>query len=100
MSCRKSILRRTLLSVLLALLVARFPVVPVYGFIDVIPTLGRLISDSRLIVVLRVEKVDLQKRIILFRTIDTLSNPDRMTVPDKIRHRIGADLHPHEAKQD
>jgi HEAT repeat protein len=88
-----------LLGVLLTLLVACFPAVQVYGFIDVIPTLGRLIADSRLIVVLRVEKVDRQKRIILFRTIDTLSNPDRVAVPDKIRHRIGADLHPHEAKR-
>src|SRR5689334_330485 len=70
-----------------------------HGYIDVIPTLGRLIAESRLIVVLEVEKVDRQQRVILFRESDVLANLDKADVPPKIRHQVAAGLHPREPKQ-
>ncbi len=70
-----------------------------HAFIDVIPTLGRVISEARLIVVLQVERVDREKRIILYRVGEVLTNPDQVEVPAKIRHQIASGLHPRESKE-
>jgi HEAT repeat protein len=65
----------------------------VKGYIDVTPTLGRLINDSSNIVVLRVEKVHLPMGAILFQKVADLKGHDPA---DKVKHKITAGLHPRE----
>ena len=69
------------------------------AYIDIIPSLGRLVADARAIAVLQVEKVDREKRIVLFRVTEVLANPDQVQIPDKVRHLIGGGTHPLESKQ-
>jgi HEAT repeat protein len=66
---------------------------PAQGYIDVSPTLGRLINQSSHIVVLRVEKVNLEKRAILFQKVADLKG---QSPNEPIKHQITAGLHPRE----
>ena len=67
---------------------------PAPGYIDVSPTLGRLINQSSHIVVLRVEMVNLEKRAILFHKVADLKG---QSPAEPIRHQITAGLHPRES---
>ncbi len=65
----------------------------VQAYIDVTPTLGRIINDSDHIVLLRVEKVDLERRVILFHKLADLKG---RTSSAPVKHRITNGLHPRE----
>jgi HEAT repeat protein len=61
------------------------------AYIDSAPTLGRIINESTNIVVLQVEKVSKDKRVIIYRKIADLkgSDPSR-----RVKHLIREDLNP------
>ncbi len=88
-------MRRTVWAIVLTLLAST----PAHGYIDIIPSLGRIVADARAIVVLKVEKVDRDKRIVVYRVAETLLNTDQIAFPVKMRLQIGAGLHPKEPKQ-
>ena len=45
---------------------------PARAFVDASPTLGRLVNDSSTIVILEVQKVQKEKRLILFKKVADL----------------------------
>src|SRR5579862_3630512 len=79
--------------ILFAVLLSAAYVASVQAYIDVTPTLGRLIGDSTNIVLLRLERVNPEKRALLFKKVADLKG----TSSDKpVRHLITAGLHPRE----
>jgi HEAT repeat protein len=66
---------------------------PVMAYIDVTPTLGRIINQSDHIILLRVAKVSLEKRAILFEKVIDLKG---QSAGGPIRHQITDGLHPRE----
>ena len=67
----------------------------VHPYIDATPTLGQLMKDSTDIVVLEVEKVNADKRIIIYKKAGSLKG----TLPgDEMRHQITIGWHPRESK--
>jgi HEAT repeat protein len=63
------------------------------AYIDVSPTLGRLVNDSASIVLLEVEKASPEKRIIIYRKVADLkgSYPQQ-----QVKHLLSSGLHPRE----
>jgi HEAT repeat protein len=66
---------------------------PAQAYIDVSPTLGGLILDSTNIVVLRVEQVLPQKRVIIYRKVADLMRSDPQEL---VRHQLTDGYHPRE----
>ncbi|HVR86802.1 MAG TPA: HEAT repeat domain-containing protein [Planctomycetota bacterium] len=67
----------------------------VHPYIDATPTLGQIMKDSTDIVVLEVEKVNAEKRIIIYKKAAGLKG----TLPgDEMRHQITIGWHPRESK--
>jgi hypothetical protein len=67
-----------------------------WAYVEIPYTLGRVMQEASFILVMRVEKVDKQKNLILFRKVRDLKG----TFPqDVIRHNIGtAGFHPRESQ--
>lgn len=74
-----------------ALLVIAFPA---HAYVEVPFTLGRVVNESTVIVLLRVEKVDREKNLIVYRKVRDIKG----TQPgDVVKHNIGkAGFHPRE----
>jgi hypothetical protein len=68
---------------------------PAWAYIDASPTLGRVVKDSPNIVVVRVEKVSKDKKIIIYRKVVDLKGKHPT---DQIKHRITEGWHPGESK--
>ena len=82
------------LRVLAILLVTALLTVPVRAYIEAPFSLGKLISDSTNIVVLRVEKVDREKNLIIYSKVTDLKGKHP---GDTIKHNIGrGGFHPRE----
>ncbi len=65
-----------------------------WAYVEIPYTLGRVIQEATQIVVLRVEKVDKQRNLILYRKVQDLKGPP---APDVIKHNIGqGGFHPRE----
>src|SRR5258708_22966250 len=64
------------------------------AYVEVPYSLGRIIQEATQIVVLRVEKVDTTKNLILYRKVQDLKGP---AAPDVVKHNIGqGGFHPRE----
>jgi HEAT repeat protein len=66
---------------------------PAPAYVDWAPTLGKLIKDSKDIVVVRVEKVSEEKRAIIFKKVADLKGKH---AGEEIKHQITDGLHPRE----
>src|SRR5262249_1110902 len=66
---------------------------PAWAYVDWAPTLGKLIKDSKNIVVVRVEKVSEEKRAIIFKKVADLKGKH---AGEEIKHQITDGLHPRE----
>src|SRR4051812_39999215 len=85
------LMRRFLGSLLVLLVLPRFA----QGYIDISPTLGWLVKDSTSISVLEVEKLSVEKRVIIFKKIADLKG----TGPEgPIRHHIADGYPPREPR--
>jgi HEAT repeat protein len=82
-----------LLSVLVVFAAGCVLPAPVMAYIDVTPTLGRIINQSDHIVLLRVAKVNLDKRAIIFEKVVDLKG---QSASGPIKHQITDGLHPRE----
>lgn len=65
------------------------------AYIDAAPTLGRVLHDSTHVVVLQVEQVSREKRVILYRKTADLKGQQSA---EQVRHQLGPGLHPREAQ--
>src|SRR5437763_1939908 len=68
---------------------------PSPAYIDASPTLGRLAKDATNVVVLRVEKVSREKRVIIYRKVADLKGD---YPAGQVKHQITDGWHPREAK--
>jgi hypothetical protein len=68
---------------------------PAHGYIDAAPTLGRLLSDSTNVVVLRVKKVSKDRHAIIYSKVADLKG---RYSGKRIKHRLEGGLHPREGK--
>ncbi len=66
---------------------------PARAYIDVTPTLGRLLKDSSTVVLLRVEQVSREKRIIIYRKVADLKGHHPT---EQVKHQITDGFHPRE----
>ena len=79
----------------LAVLVC-FPAPSAWGYIDIAYSLGRIIHESRFIMVLRVQQVDRQKNLIVFSKVRDIKGKHP---GDTVKHNIGNfGLDPQESK--
>ena len=68
---------------------------PAWGYVDISPTLGYLIKEADCIAVLRVEKIQVEKRVVLYEKIADLKGK----FPQKIsKHHLAGGFHPREPK--
>src|SRR3979490_2447288 len=85
------LMRRFLGSLLVLLVLAR----PAQAYIAISPPLGWLVKDADSISVLEVEKLSIEKRVIIFKKIADLKG----TGPaGPIRHHIADGYHPREPR--
>src|SRR5438105_3264210 len=68
---------------------------PAWAYIDAAPTLAQLTNASTNIVVLRVEKVRREKRVIIYRKVADLKGRHPA---EQIKHEITDGWHPGEAR--
>jgi HEAT repeat protein len=68
---------------------------PAPAYIDASPTLGRLVKESTNIVVLRVEKVSMDKRAIIYTKVADLKGK---YPADQVKHQLTDGWHPGESK--
>ena len=68
---------------------------PARAYVDAAPTLGSVIKEADSIVVLQVEKVSKDKRVIIYKKIATLKGDD---TAEQVKHAITDGLHPREPK--
>ncbi|MBA2559600.1 MAG: hypothetical protein H0V07_06855, partial [Propionibacteriales bacterium] len=68
---------------------------PAFALIDTGPTLGTVINDATNIVVVRVDKVNREKRAVIFQKVADLKGKSGA---EPIKHQIGTSVHPREAK--
>src|SRR5262245_42867584 len=65
-----------------------------HGYVEIPYTLGRIIQEATQIAVLRVEKVDKTRNLILYRKVQDLKGGP---APDVVKHNIGqGGFHPRE----
>ena len=77
----------------LLVLAFAIPTSPAWGYVDATPSLGKVLNDATTIVVLRVEKVSAEKRIIIYKKVTDLKG----TQPtEEIKHQITDGFHPRE----
>jgi HEAT repeat protein len=76
-------------------LVFGFCTVPAFAYVDTGPTLGKVINDATNIVVVRVDKVNREKRAVIFQKVADLKGKSG---DEPIKHQIGTSVHPREAK--
>jgi HEAT repeat protein len=67
---------------------------PVLAYVDVTPTLGAIINNASAIAVLRVAKVNREKRAILFEKVADLKG----STPADVRHHVADGYHPREPR--
>jgi HEAT repeat protein len=65
------------------------------AYIDSTPTLGKLIHDANQIVVLQVDKVSWEKRVVLFKKIADLKGKDG---PKVVKHKLTGGSHPRQLR--
>src|SRR5260370_31014189 len=65
------------------------------AYIDTAPTLGRLLNDSTNVVVLQVEKVSKERRVIVYRKVADLKG---VSAGEQVKHKITDGLHPSEPR--
>src|SRR5262249_32937412 len=76
----------------LLLLIVCGPAAPAHGYIEGgTPTLGKLTNDAVHIVALQVDRVSLEKRVILFNKIADLKGKDPQV---RVKHLITDGIHP------
>src|SRR5260370_23611695 len=63
---------------------------PAQAYIDTAPTLGRVLNDSTNVVVLQVEKVSKERRVIIYRKVADLKG---VFAADHVKHGITDGLH-------
>src|SRR5713101_441653 len=68
---------------------------PATAYIDATPTLGKLITDSNQIVVLQVDKVSREKRVVIFKKVADLKGKD---APEVMKHTLTDGSHPRQAR--
>src|SRR5262245_52019461 len=83
---------KRLVALLLALVIS---IGTVQGYVDATQSLGKVITDAKHIVVLRVEKVNEEKRIIIYKKVADLKG-DYPTM--EVKHRVTDGFHPREPK--
>lgn len=66
---------------------------PARAYIDVTPTLGRLVNDASNVVVLQVEKVSREKRVIIYKKVADLKGQHP---GEEVKHQITDGFHPRE----
>src|SRR5262245_26839934 len=66
---------------------------PTHAYVDWAPTLGKLMKDASNIVVVKVEKVSQEKRVIIYGKVADLKGKSGAA---EIKHHIAAGLHPRE----
>jgi HEAT repeat protein len=76
-------------------LVAVVSTAPLRAYVDDAPSLGQIIKDSSNIVVLQVDKVSNEKRVIIFQKLADLKGK---SPAEPIKHHITDGLHPREPK--
>jgi HEAT repeat protein len=77
------------------ILVIAAPINPAWGYVDATPSLGKVLNDANTIVVLRVEKLNTEKRIIIYQKVGDLKG----THPtDEVKHQITDGFHPREPR--
>lgn len=76
-------------------LAALVPSAPAWGYVDASPSLGKVIHDAATIVVLRVEKVSVEKRAIRFKKVADLKGNHPAA---EVKHQLTDRYHPREAR--
>ncbi|HXX94947.1 MAG TPA: HEAT repeat domain-containing protein, partial [Planctomycetota bacterium] len=74
---------------------ALLPAAWAHAYIDSTPSLGKVLKDATTIVLLEVEKVSLEKRVIIYRKLSTLKGEQ---AGDEIKHQITDGWNPREPK--
>jgi len=65
------------------------------AYIAAIPTLGKVIADSDHILVLRVDRVNREKQVVVFTKVADLKGKD---APDVNKHELNEGFHPRQAR--
>jgi HEAT repeat protein len=81
--------------VLAALLVVLGATTPAAAYIDASPTLGKLIADANHIVVLQVDKVSRDSRVVIFRKLADLKGKE---APEVVKHKLTEGSYPRQAR--
>src|SRR5262245_21766981 len=81
--------------VLSLLVMACVPATPARAYVDNAPSLGRVIEDASNIVVLEVEKVSKEKRVIIYKKVADLKGKHP---GEQVKHQLTDGLHPREPK--
>src|SRR5688572_14667290 len=66
-----------------------------HAYIDTCPALGKIINDATNIVVMQVEKVSLEKRVIVYKKVSDLKGAHP---GEQFKHQITDGIHPREPK--
>jgi HEAT repeat protein len=67
---------------------------PAYAYVDITPSIGSVIADAEAVAVVRVEKVSLEKRVVVYKKLADLKG----THTETIRHHIAEGFHPRETR--
>ncbi len=68
---------------------------PSWGYFGAIPTLGKIISESKQIAVLEVDKVSREKQVVIFKKVADLKGTG---APDTANHKLTDGFHPRESR--
>ena len=75
------------------LLLLAMPAGAAHAYVDVSPTLGFLIKDSQTITVLEIDKLSVEKKVIIFKKVFDLKGNSS---DSPVRHHIAGGFHPRE----
>ncbi len=65
------------------------------AYIGSYPTLGKLAADSERIIVLQVDRVDRERRVVVFKKVADLKGTGG---PERVKHRLTDGFHPRQAR--
>jgi HEAT repeat protein len=66
-----------------------------WAYLAAMPTLGKIITDSRNIVVLQVDRVSREKQVVIYKRVANLKGKD---LPDVVKHKLTDGFHARQAR--
>jgi HEAT repeat protein len=77
------------------LFAATMPAGPAWGYVDQTPSLGKVLNDASAIVVLRVDRLSVEKRVIIYKKVADLKGTHPTA---EVKHQITDGFHPREPR--